>query len=211
MGGTASPTTHDLGRPINEPLRARHSQPAGLHSTMTAIANPRGSANCPSSRTRHAYGPTAVASPYARKAGAPPRGRERVPLGDPSCGTPPGRSDTPVPPGRRVFRKTRPRNCPVKGGLYGTRWSFDRLARSLPDARDIADEFTAARSSSTSADPYTTRPAPSGACCSTSLAMGAEFAADPIRTRTREGMKVARARARGRGRLRGKQPELSAC
>ena len=37
------------------------------------------------------------------------------------------------------------------------------------------------------------------------LAMVAEFEADLIRMRTREGMKVARAK----GRLRGKQPELS--
>jgi DNA invertase Pin-like site-specific DNA recombinase len=37
------------------------------------------------------------------------------------------------------------------------------------------------------------------------LAMVAEFEADLIRTRTREGMKVARAK----GRLRGKQPKLS--
>ncbi|MGB0092858.1 MAG: recombinase family protein [Solirubrobacteraceae bacterium] len=37
------------------------------------------------------------------------------------------------------------------------------------------------------------------------LAMIAEFEADLIRMRTREGMKVARAK----GRLRGKQPKLS--
>jgi putative transposase len=37
------------------------------------------------------------------------------------------------------------------------------------------------------------------------LAMVAEFEADLIRARTREGMKVAKAK----GRLRGKQPKLS--
>ena len=45
---------------------------------------------------------------------------------------------------------------------------LDRLARSLPDARDIADDSPPVRSSSASADRSTTRPTPSGGCCSTS-------------------------------------------
>ena len=43
---------------------------------------------------------------------------------------------------------------------------LDRLARSLPDARAIADEL--ARSASASAGPSTTPPMLSGSCCSTS-------------------------------------------
>ena len=48
------------------------------------------------------------------------------------------------------------------------------------------------------------QPIQSGGCCSTCLAMVAEFESDLIRLRTREGMKVAKAK----GRLRGKQPKL---
>jgi DNA invertase Pin-like site-specific DNA recombinase len=44
---------------------------------------------------------------------------------------------------------------------------LDRLARSLPDARDIVAELTAARSSSTSVGRSTTRPTRSADCCST--------------------------------------------
>ena len=44
---------------------------------------------------------------------------------------------------------------------------LDRLARSLPDARGIADELTARRSSSASAAWCTTRPTRSVGCCST--------------------------------------------
>lgn len=46
---------------------------------------------------------------------------------------------------------------------------LDRLARSLPDARDIVDELTTARSSSTSAGRFTIRPTQSVGCCSTCL------------------------------------------
>ena len=45
---------------------------------------------------------------------------------------------------------------------------LDRLARSLPDARAIADELTARRSASRSAARSTTPPTPSAGCCSTS-------------------------------------------
>jgi DNA invertase Pin-like site-specific DNA recombinase len=82
---------------------------------------------------------------------------------------------------------------------------LDRLARSLPDARAIADELTA-RSirlnlGGTVYDPTD----PVGRLLFNVLAMVAEFEADLARMRTREGMKVARAK----GRLRGKQPKLS--
>ena len=45
---------------------------------------------------------------------------------------------------------------------------LDRLARSLPDARAIADELTPGRSASAWAGRSTTRPTPSVGCCSTS-------------------------------------------
>jgi len=83
---------------------------------------------------------------------------------------------------------------------------LDRLARSLPDARDIADELTA-KGVSLSLGGSTYDPAdPVGRLLFNVLGMVAEFEADLIRMRTREGMAVARAR----GRLRGKQPNLSA-
>lgn len=82
---------------------------------------------------------------------------------------------------------------------------LDRLARSVPDARDIADELTSRgvklQLGSSVHDPTD----PVGRLLFNVLAMVAEFEADLIRARTREGMAVARAR----GRLRGKQPKLS--
>ncbi len=75
----------------------------------------------------------------------------------------------------------------------------------MPDARDIADELNAAgvrlnigRSLHDPTDPI-------GRLLFTTLSMIAEFEADLARSRTREGMSVARAK----GRLRGKQPKLS--
>ena len=82
---------------------------------------------------------------------------------------------------------------------------LDRLARSVPDARFIADALVArgvrlARGSSVY-DPVD----PMGKMFFNILATFAEFEADLIRLRTREGMAIARAR----GKLRGKQPKLS--
>jgi DNA invertase Pin-like site-specific DNA recombinase len=80
---------------------------------------------------------------------------------------------------------------------------LDRLARSLPDARDIAEELTrrAVRLSLGGAvyDPTD----PVGRLLFNVLAMVAEFEADLIRLRTREGMRGAK------GKLRGKQPKLN--
>ena len=83
---------------------------------------------------------------------------------------------------------------------------LDRLARSLPDARAIADELTAGQVKLNLGGSVHDPTDPVGRLLFNVLAMVAKFEADLARTRTREGMKVARAK----GRLRGKQPKLSA-
>ena len=89
--------------------------------------------------------------------------------------------------------------------LDNTCAKLDRLARSLPDARAIADELTARRISlSLGGSVYDPTDAV-GRLLFNVLAMVAEFESDLIRLRTVEGMKVAKAK----GRLRGKQPKLS--
>ena len=82
---------------------------------------------------------------------------------------------------------------------------LDRLARSAPDARQIADGL-AERGirlalGATVYDPTD----PMGKMFFNILATFAEFESDLIRMRTREGMKIARAK----GKLRGKKPKLS--
>lgn len=80
---------------------------------------------------------------------------------------------------------------------------LDRLARSLPDARAIADELTTRQISlSLGGSVYDPTDAV-GKLLFNVLAMVAE--SDLIRLRTVEGMKVAKAK----GRLKGKQPKLS--
>ncbi len=82
---------------------------------------------------------------------------------------------------------------------------LDRLARSLPDARDIVEELTS-RSVKLSLGGSIHDPTdPIGRLLFNVLAMVAEFESDLIRMRTREGMKVAKAK----GRLRGKKPKLN--
>jgi len=79
---------------------------------------------------------------------------------------------------------------------------LDRLARSVPDARFIADALVA-RGVRLALGSSVYDPAdPIGKMFFNILATFAEFEADLIRLRTREGMAVARAR----GKLRGKQP-----
>ena len=80
---------------------------------------------------------------------------------------------------------------------------LDRLARSLPDARAIADELTAQVRLNLGGSVYDPNDAV-GRLLFNVLAMVAEFS-DLIRLRTREGMKVAMAK----GRLRGKKPKLN--
>ncbi|MEJ7689627.1 MAG: recombinase family protein [Nocardioidaceae bacterium] len=82
---------------------------------------------------------------------------------------------------------------------------LDRLARSLPDARAIADELTARQVRPNLGGPVCDPKDAVGRLLFNVLAMVAEFESDLIRLRTREGMKVAKAK----GRLRGKQPKLN--
>ncbi|MCY0924030.1 MULTISPECIES: recombinase family protein [unclassified Streptomyces] len=83
---------------------------------------------------------------------------------------------------------------------------LDRLARSVPDARDIGDRLTG-RGVKLSLGGSLYDPAdPMGKMFFNILATFAEFEVDLLRMRTREGMAVARAK----GKLRGKQPKLSA-
>jgi len=82
---------------------------------------------------------------------------------------------------------------------------LDRLARSLPDARDIADELTAKGVVLNLGGSVYDPKDPIGKLMFNVLSMVAELEADLIRARTREGMAVAKAR----GRLRGKKPKLS--
>ena len=82
---------------------------------------------------------------------------------------------------------------------------LDRLARSVPDARTIADSLvTRGVRLALGASVYDPLD-PMGKMFFNILATFAEFEADLIRLRTREGMAMARAK----GRLRGKQPKLS--
>ena len=82
---------------------------------------------------------------------------------------------------------------------------LDRLARSLPDARNIADELTSRQVKLNLGGSVHDPTDPVGRLLFNVLAMVAEFESDLIRMRTREGMAVAKAK----GRLRGKQPKLS--
>jgi len=81
---------------------------------------------------------------------------------------------------------------------------LDRLARSLPDARDIVAELTARGVKLSLGGSVHDTSDPVGKLLFNVLAMVAEFEADLARMRTREGMQVAKAK----GRLRGKQPKL---
>ncbi|MFC3639856.1 recombinase family protein [Camelimonas fluminis] len=82
---------------------------------------------------------------------------------------------------------------------------LDRLARSVPDARAIGDDLSARgvrlQIGSSVHDPSD----PMGKLFFNILATFAEFEADLIRLRTREGMAIARAK----GKLRGKPPKLT--
>ncbi len=83
---------------------------------------------------------------------------------------------------------------------------LDRLARSVPDARDILDDLTRRGVKLQLGGSVHDPTDPVGRLLFNVLAMVAEFEADLIRARTREGMALAKAK----GRLRGRQPKLSA-
>jgi DNA invertase Pin-like site-specific DNA recombinase len=82
---------------------------------------------------------------------------------------------------------------------------LDRLARSVPDARDIGDSLIA-RGIKLSLGGSLYDPAdPMGKMFFNILATFAEFEVDLLKLRTREGMAIAKER----GRLKGKQPKLT--
>jgi DNA invertase Pin-like site-specific DNA recombinase len=82
---------------------------------------------------------------------------------------------------------------------------LDRLARSVPDARDIGDTL-AARAIRLQLGAMVYDPAdPMGKMFFNILATFAEFEVDLLRMRTREGMAIAKAK----GRLKGRAPKLS--
>jgi DNA invertase Pin-like site-specific DNA recombinase len=83
---------------------------------------------------------------------------------------------------------------------------LDRLARPLPDARQIIDELTKAGVTLSLGGQRHDPTDPVGRLLFNVLAMVAEFESDLIRLRTREGMAVARAK----GHLHGRPPKLTA-
>lgn len=82
---------------------------------------------------------------------------------------------------------------------------LDRLARSVPDARGIADILQARGAKLALGDSIYDPADPMGKMFFNILATFAEFEGDLIRLRTKEGMAVARSK----GKLKGKQPKLS--
>ena len=83
---------------------------------------------------------------------------------------------------------------------------LDRLARSLSDARDIADELSAKGVALNLGGSVHDPTDPIGRLLFNVLGMVAEFESDLIKMRTREGLAIARAN----GKLRGRSPKLSA-
>lgn len=82
---------------------------------------------------------------------------------------------------------------------------LDRLARSVPDARAIAEQLEKKGVKLALGASVYDPTDPMGKMFFNILATFAEFEADLIRMRTREGMQVAKAK----GKLRGKKPKLS--
>lgn len=82
---------------------------------------------------------------------------------------------------------------------------LDRLARSVPDARDLAEQLTRKGVALSLGGSVYDPSDPVGRLLFNVLSMVAEFEADLARMRTREGMAIAKAK----GRLRGKRPKLS--
>ena len=83
---------------------------------------------------------------------------------------------------------------------------LDRLARSVPDARDIGDTLVARGVRLSLGGAIYDPGDPMSKMFFNMLAVFAEFEADLLKMRTREGMAIARSR----GRLKGKKPKLTA-
>jgi hypothetical protein len=83
---------------------------------------------------------------------------------------------------------------------------LDRLARSVPDTRDIGDTLVARGVRLLLGGSIYDPADPMSKMFFNMLAVFAEFEADLLKMRTREGMAVARSR----GRLKGKKPKLTA-
>lgn len=81
----------------------------------------------------------------------------------------------------------------------------DRLARPVPDARQIGDSLASRTIRLQLGAMVYDRTDPMGKMFFNVLATFAEFEVDLLRMRTREGMAIARAK----GKLRGRQPKLS--
>ncbi|MWV75934.1 recombinase family protein [Rathayibacter rathayi] len=92
--------------------------------------------------------------------------------------------------------------CDAGSTLFVTK--LDRLARSITDARDIVDELTRRGVRLNIGGSLHDPTDPMGRLLFNVLAMIAEFEGDLIRSRTKEGMRVAKAK----GRLRGRAPKL---
>ncbi|AJW80660.1 recombinase family protein [Clavibacter michiganensis] len=105
------------------------------------------------------------------------------------------------------------RNRPALGKALEACWAgdtlvvtkLDRLARSISDARTIADELAAKGVALSIGGSVHDPTDPTGRLLFNMLAMFAEFESDLIRARTREGMKVAAKK----GKLKGGKPKLS--
>ncbi|MCA1700528.1 MAG: recombinase family protein, partial [Actinobacteria bacterium] len=82
---------------------------------------------------------------------------------------------------------------------------LDRLARSLPDARDILEDLTTRAVKLSIGGSVHDPTDPVGRLLFNVLAMVAEFESDLIRLRTKEGTRVAKAK----GHLRGRPPKLN--
>ncbi len=82
---------------------------------------------------------------------------------------------------------------------------LDRLARSVPDARDIGDSLAARGVTLALGHSLYDPTDPMGKMFFNILATFAEFEVDLLRLRTREGMAIAKSK----GNLRGKQPKLT--
>jgi DNA invertase Pin-like site-specific DNA recombinase len=82
---------------------------------------------------------------------------------------------------------------------------LDRLARSLPDARDILQDLTTPEVKLSIGGSVHDPTDPVGRLLFNVLAMVAEFESDLIRLRTKEGMRVAKAK----GHLRGRPSKLN--